>query len=114
MVPPLAETGGSKKIKNDTNEPSKSLKTKKAMLKTKLKTNPKRTQISAQGVHQIQLSSFFTPHTFDAGLEQGNAAGFEIPRMGGMRKNAGKYKITGNEAKEWLKTKAITFLNYAN
>jgi len=57
----------------------------------------------------------FSRHTrSDVGLEQGNATGFEIPRMGGIRKNAGKYKNSGNEAKEWLKTKDITFLNDAN
>ena len=43
-----------------------------------------------------------------------NAAECEIARMGEAPKVARKYKSSGNEAKESLKTKDITFLNAAN
>ncbi len=44
----------------------------------------------------------------------GDAAGAETARLGETRGTAGKYKNSGNEAKEYLKTKDITFLKAAN
>ena len=45
---------------------------------------------------------------------RGNAAGFEIARMGEIERNARKYKNSGNETKKCLKTKDITFFDAAN
>jgi hypothetical protein len=43
----------------------------------------------------------------------GNAPGFELARLGKNRESGRKYENSGNEAKEYLKTKDITFLNAA-
>jgi len=47
-------------------------------------------------------------------LWRGNASGFGTARLVEIQRRGGKCKNSGNEAKEWLKTKNITFLNGAN
>jgi hypothetical protein len=57
---------------------------------------------------------FQTAHVPAGAWTKGNAARFEIARMGEIERNAGKYKNRGNKAKEYLKTKDITFSDGAN
>jgi len=51
---------------------------------------------------------------FPPGPGTGDAAGFEIVRVAETPRRGRKYKNRGNEAKKYLKTKDITFLNGAN
>jgi hypothetical protein len=57
-----------------------------------------------------KLEPFGTAHV----LAGRNAAGFEIARLAEVQRRSRKHKNRGNEAKKWLKTKGITFLNDAN
>jgi hypothetical protein len=45
---------------------------------------------------------------------RGNAAGLEVARLAQMRSLRGKYKNRGNEARKYMKTKEVTFLDAAN
>jgi hypothetical protein len=47
-------------------------------------------------------------------LGWGNASGFGTARLGEIPRRGRKCKNSGNKAKEYLKTKDITFLNGAN
>jgi hypothetical protein len=58
-----------------------------------------------------QNSSLLAPQTFWlAGIRQD----FESARLAEIRRREREYKNRGNEAKKWLKTKDITFLNAPN
>jgi hypothetical protein len=48
------------------------------------------------------------------GFERGNAAGFEVARLAQIPRRAREYRNRGNEARKYLKTKEVTFLNAAN
>ena len=53
-------------------------------------------------------------HVSGCGLGQGNASGSGTARLMEVPRRGRKCKNSGNEAKEYLKTKDITFLNGAN
>ena len=61
-----------------------------------------------------QFEDFGSAQVLAGGLERGNAPGFELARIAEPRRIARKYKNSGNEAKEYLKTKDITFFDAAN
>ena len=68
--------------------------------------------LNARIKHRIRA---FRRHTRPGrGLGYGNAARLEIARLAAIRRRARNYKNSGNEAKKYLKTKDITFLNAAN
>jgi hypothetical protein len=61
---------------------------------------------------KIELSN--AVRVFAHERNRGNAAGFEVDRLRETGRSARRYENRGNEAKEYLKTKDITFLNAAN
>jgi len=61
-----------------------------------------------------QFEPFDTAQVPTGGIERGSAAGFDIDRSPGIRRFARKYKNRGNEAKKYLETKDISFLDAAN
>jgi hypothetical protein len=91
------------------------MKTKKGMSETKLKRTRNEPQLSARMREIDPKFELFEIADVRAGDQiVGDVAGTEIARLGEIRRIARKYKNSGNEAKEYLKTKDITFLNAAN
>jgi len=79
--------------------------------RTKLKRTPIECEMSALSAPFELIDAAIVP----AGVRiKGSTARFETARVGGIKRNARKYKNRGNKAKEWLKTKDITFLKPAN
>ena len=58
---------------------------------------------------ESKFELFGVAHVRAADWTVEDVAGFEIARMGETRRIANKYKNSGNEAKNYLKTKDITF-----
>ena len=56
---------------------------------------------------KIELSN--AVRVFAHERNRGNAAGFEVDRLRETGRSARRYENRGNEAKEYLKTKDITF-----
>ena len=81
------------KTKNNTNEATISLKTKKGMLETKLRTNPNEPKLECSTRAGSATVEFFESVHVSAGQ--------------GLRGNT---KNSGNEAKKLLKTKDLAFL----
>jgi hypothetical protein len=61
-----------------------------------------------------EFELFLRPKRPSGRLERWNVARFGIVRLPEVRRSGRKYKNRGNEAKEYLKTKDITFLSSAN
>ena len=61
-----------------------------------------------------EFELFDAPHVPAEKLERGNAARFDIVRLRAVWRSGRKHENRGNEAKEYLKTKDITFLSSAN
>jgi hypothetical protein len=62
------------------------------------------------GASNAQFELFDTADVPTGDWNGGMQQGSKLPGWGSVR----KYKNSGNEAKKWLKTKDITFLNAAN
>jgi hypothetical protein len=61
-----------------------------------------------------EFELFGTAHVPAGEWVAGDVAETEIARLGETRRTAREYKNSGNEAKEYLKTKDITFLKAVN
>ena len=61
-----------------------------------------------------QFEHFNVAHVSGWGLGRRNASGFGTARLVETRRRRMKCKNSGNEAKEYLKTKDIVFLNATN
>ena len=102
IVPALGKNGVRNKQKN-TNEASMLLKTNKCMSET----NSKRTPVECSEP-KFELSDI--AHGGAGNSIVGDVAGIGIARCVSTQ----KYKNSGNEAKNYLKTKDITFYDAAN
>ncbi len=118
MVAALAGIGNCEKHKNSTIEASMLLKIKEGSCKTEQnepENNPKRTQFECEmRAINAQFEIFYmgrVPAGYSSG---GTRLGSETDGSGSALGSARKYKKSGNEAKKYLKTKDITFLNAAN
>ena len=91
------------------------LKTKNSMLETKLRTNSKRAPIErSTRASDTTFELFDTLHVLAGAWGGGILRGSKSLEPGENHGFAWKYKNSGNEAKKYLKTKHITFLNGAN
>jgi hypothetical protein len=61
---------------------------------------------------KIELSD--TARVLTWGGSEAEAPGFDLGRPAEIRRSERKHENSGNEAKKWLKTKDVTFLNAAN
>ena len=61
-----------------------------------------------------EFELFDAQHVLAEVWSKGSVAWFGIVRLWEVWRSGTKYKNSGNEAKEYLKTKDITFLNAAN
>jgi hypothetical protein len=96
--------------KNITIEASMSLKTNEALRKR----TQNELKLSAECAQSTHNSSFLKPHMFRPGSGRGNAAWYEAAWLAEIRRRGRKHINSGNEAKEYLKTKDFTFLHGAN
>ena len=103
---------GLKQTKNTTIKANISLKTKEGMFETKLKRTQNGPQLSAEMREpRVKFELSDTSHVL-AGT--GKVGGGQHRPGRGIQRTARKYENRGNEAKEYLKTKDITFFNAAN
>ncbi len=91
------------------------LKTKKGTSETKLKRTQNELELSAQ-MREIEpkFELIDIAHVGPGNWTVGDAPGTEIARLGETRGTARECKNSGNKAKNWLKTKHITFLKDSN
>jgi hypothetical protein len=115
MVAALAGNGNCEKFKKSTIEASMSLKIKEGSCKTEQnepENNPKRTQFECEmRAINAQFEIFYLARVPAGHSGGGTRLGSETDGSGNAPGSARKYKKSGNEAKKYLKTKDITFLN---
>ena len=105
---------GLKDTKNITIEANISLKTKEGMFETKLKRTQNGPQLSAE-MREPRVKFELSDTSYVLAGTSNRIIGRGQHRPGrGIQRTARKYENRGNEAKEYLKTKDITFFNGAN
>ena len=105
---------GLKETINITSEATKLLKTKEGTSETKLKRTQNELQLSAEMcVSRPEIEFSKTSHDLARPLNGKGDRDENLPG-GGIQKTARKYENRGNKAKEYLKTKDITFSKAAN
>jgi hypothetical protein len=105
---------GLKETKNITTEASMSLKTKEGMFETKLKRTQNELLLSAEmRAFRTEFELSATSHALTKAANGKRDQGRNRPG-GRIQRTARKRENRGNEAKEYLKTKDITFFNAAN
>jgi len=111
MTPAGKHNWGPQKLKNSGNELEEVLEDKRRVPKNEPKTNSNRVHNARI---ECRIRALFTSHSFRAWPGAGER---RRDRNCPTRGNAADREQTqnrGNEAKEYLKTKDITFLNAAN
>jgi len=105
---------GHETTERNTTEASILLKTKEGTSKTKLKPTQNVPQLSAEmRAWRVELEFYDTSGAW-AGAWNGGAARARYRSGGGIPRVAKNYENRGNEAKNYLKTKDITFSSAAN
>jgi len=105
---------GVRNNKKNTTEASMLLKTKEGVCKTKLKRTQIEPQLSAEmRAFRTEFELSATSHALTKAANGNRDQGRNRPG-GRIQRTARKRENRGNEAKEYLKTKDITFFNAAN
>jgi len=103
-----------KQTQNDTNEATKSLKTKEGIFETKLKRTQNEPHLRAEmRTFRTEFELFHTTPVLVAASNGEDEWGRDRPAVG-IQRTSRNCENRGNEAKKCLKTKDITFSNAAN
>ena len=105
---------GVRNNKKNTIEANMLLKTKEGVCKTMLKRTQNEPQLSAEmRASHVEFEFSSTSQVLAEALNGKGGCGRHRP-VGGIQRTAREYENRGNEAKNYLKTKDITFLKAAN